>query len=408
MTTPEIKKVLISGASIAGPTLAFWLAKYGFTVTVVERAPGLRLGGQNIDVNGPAQHIARKMGIEEAIRAANTGELGLQFIGQDNQVAAAFPKEGAMSGTQELEIIRGDLVSILYERTKQNVTYWFGDSITALEQQPDQVNVTFASGKTDTFQFVIAADGIRSRTRRLMFGEEPIFEYLGLYTAYLTIPRQETDNDWWRWYTALDRRIVMLRPDNQGMMRASVAFLAAEQAYDNLSSAEQKQVLKDKVAGAGWETERIVNALDEVSEVYFDKVGQIKAPRWFEGRVAMIGDAAYCPTPLTGKGTSLAMVGAYLLAGELATHQDYQAAFVSYEKRMRPYVEEVQKLPPGVPWLVYPRTQLGVSLLNTVASIVAGKPVQKVFGLFTSAKSEKESQNDGIILPDYRESSTLI
>lgn len=403
MTTPESKTVLISGASIAGPTLAFWLAKYGFTVTVVERAPGLRLGGQNIDVNGPAKHIARKMGIEEAIRAANTGELGLQLIGQDNQVAAAFPKEGAISGTQELEIIRGDLVSILYERTKQNVTYWFGDSITALEQQPHQVRVSFASGKTDTFQFVIAADGIRSRTRRLMFGQEPIFEYLGLYTAYLTIPRQLTDNDWWRWYTAVDRRIVMLRPDNQGTMRASVAFLAAEQAYDNLSSAEQKQLLKDTLAGAGWETERIVNTLDEVSDVYFDKVGQIKAPRWFDGRVGMIGDAAYCPTPLTGKGTTLAMVGAYLLAGELAaSHQNYQAAFVAYEKRMRPYVEKVQKLPPGVPWLIYPRTQLGVSLLNTVASIVASKPIQGVFGLFASAKSEEDSQEDGIVLPDYR------
>ncbi|MVM33744.1 FAD-binding monooxygenase [Spirosoma sp. HMF4905] len=402
MINSEARKVLISGASIAGPTLAYWLAHYGFNVTVVERAPALRLGGQNIDVNGPAQLIAQKMGIEADIRAANTGELGLQLIGQDNQVVAAFPKDGAMSGTQELEIIRGDLVSILYERTKQNVTYWFGDSITALEQRPDQVNVTFSSGKTDTFQFVIAADGIRSRTRRLVFGEEPVFKYLGLYTAYLTIPRQKTDNDWWRWYTAVDRRIVMLRPDKQGTMRASVAFMAAEQAYDNLSAAEQKQMLKDKLAGAGWETERIVGALDDTADVYFDKVGQIKAPRWFDGRVAMIGDAAYCPTPLTGKGTTLAMVGAYLLAGELASHQDYQAAFVAYEKRMRPYVEAVQKLPPGVPWLVYPRTQLGVSLLNTVAGIVASKPVQEVFGLFTSTKSEKESQEDEIVLPDYQ------
>jgi 2-polyprenyl-6-methoxyphenol hydroxylase-like FAD-dependent oxidoreductase len=402
MSTQDSKKVLISGASIAGPTLAYWLAHYGFQVTLVERAPALRLGGQNIDVNGPAQLVARKMGIEDAIRAANTGEMGLQLIGQNGQVAAAFPKENPFSGTNELEIIRGDLVSILYERTKQDVTYLFGDSITALQQQPDQVNVTFASGKTDTFDLVIAADGVRSRTRRLVFGEEPRFEYLGLYTAYLTIPRQPTDNDWWRWYTAVASRIVMLRPDNQGMMRASVAFLADEQAYEKLSGAEQKQVLKEKLAGAGWETERIVQALDESSDVYFDKVGQVKAPHWFEGRVGMIGDAAYCPTPLTGKGTTLAMVGAYLLAGELASQPDHQSAFIAYEQRMRPYVEEVQKLPPGIPWIVYPKTALGVSVLNTLAGTFASQPIQKLLRLFSSDKSPDSSQEEGIVLPDYQ------
>lgn len=401
MITPDSKKVLITGASIAGPTLAFWLAKYGFNVTVVERSGSLRLGGQNIDVNGPARQIVQKMGIEAAIRAANTGEVGLQFIGRDNQVTAAFPKEGAVSGTQELEILRGDLVSILYDCTKQNVAYRFGDSVTALEQQPNQVNVTFSSGKTETFQFVIAADGVRSSTRRLVFGEEPVFDYLGLYTAYLTIPRQPTDTNWWRWYTAIDRRILMLRPDNQGTMRASVAFLESDEVYEKRSLTEQKSVLKSKLAGAGWEADRIINALDDTQDVYFDKIGQIKAPRWSVGRVAMIGDAAYCPSLLTGKGTTLAMVGAYLLAGELASHERYQDAFAAYEKRMRPYVKAVQQLPPGVPWLVYPKTKLGVSVLNTVAGVFASKPIQKLVGLFSTTKPEDESKEAGIVLPDY-------
>ncbi|GAB3900518.1 FAD-dependent monooxygenase [Spirosoma agri] len=401
MITCKSKKVLISGASIAGPTLAFWLAKYGFSVTIVERSASLRLGGQNIDVNGPAQKIAQKMGIEASIRAANTGEVGLQFIGQDNQVTAAFPKEGPVSGTQELEILRGDLVNILYDCTKHDVIYRFGDSINALEQQADHVSVTFSSGKTDTFQFVVAADGVRSSTRRLVFGEEPVFKYLGLYTAYLTIPREQTDNNWWRWYTAVDRRIIMLRPDNQGTMRASVAFLESDEAYEKLSPIEQKLVLKGKLAGAGWEANRIIDALDSSPDVYFDKIGQIKAPRWSDGRVAMIGDAAYCPTPLTGKGTTLAMVGAYLLAGELASHEHYQDAFIAYENRMRPYVEAVQQLPPGVPWLVYPKTKLGVSTLNTVAGIFASKLIQKLVGLFTPTKSKDESKGDEITLPDY-------
>ncbi|MBO0948137.1 FAD-dependent monooxygenase [Fibrella forsythiae] len=400
MSLPKAKKVLISGASIAGPTLAFWLAKYGFAVTVVERSASLRLGGQNIDVNGPAQLIAQKMGIETAIRAANTGEVGLQLIGQNNQVAAAFPKESSMSGTQELEILRGDLVSILYEATKEAVNYRFGDSITGLEQHPDDVAVTFSSGKTERFQLVVAADGVRSSTRRLVFGEEPVFTYLGLYTAYLTIPRRESDNDWWRWYTAADRRIVMLRPDNQGTIRASVAFMEPGESYEKLPPEEQKRVLKTRLAGAGWEADRIINAIDETQDVYFDKIGQIKAPRWSAGRVAMIGDAAYCPTPLTGKGTTLAMVGAYLLAGELARHERYQDAFVAYEKRMRPYVEAVQKLPPGVPWLVYPKSHLGVSVLNAVAGLVASKPVQKLVSLF-SPKPDDKQEDDGIDLPDY-------
>ncbi|MBD2753928.1 FAD-dependent monooxygenase [Spirosoma validum] len=401
MAIPDSKKVLIAGASIAGPTLAFWLAKYGFTVTVVERSKTLRLGGQNIDVNGPAKQIAQKMRIEAAIRAANTGEVGLQLIGQNEQAIASFPKEGSISGTQELEILRGDLVNILYEATKQNVEYRFGDSITNLEQHPNEVTVTFSSGKKETFQLVVAADGVRSSTRRLVFGDEPKFEYLGLYTAYLTIPRIKTDTNWWRWYTATDRRIVMLRPDNQGTMRASVAFLESDEAYEKLSLAEQKSVLKSKLVGAGWEADRISNALDDSVDVYFDKIGQIKAPSWSSGRMAMIGDAAYCPTPLTGKGTTLAMVGAYLLAGELSQHERHQDAFVAYEQRMRPYVEEVQKLPPGVPWLVYPRTRFGVSVLNTVAGIIASKPVQKLFSLFTSTKTEDESKAEGIVLPDY-------
>ena len=401
MPPSSVKKVLISGASIAGPTLAFWLAKYGFTVTVVERAPALRLGGQNIDVNGPAKTIAQKMGIKEAIRAANTGEVGLQFIGRDNRVAAAFPKEGPVSGTEELEILRGDLVNILYDCTKQTVAYRFGDSITALEQHPDEVSVTFSSGTTETFQFVFAADGVRSSTRRLVFGDEPVFKYLGLYTAYLTIPRKSSDTNWWRWYTAVDRRVLMLRPDNQGTIRASVAFLESDEAYEKLSLAQQKTVLKSKLAGAGWEADRIISAIDETQDVYFDKVGQIKAPRWSDGRVAMIGDAAYCPTPLTGRGTTLAMVGAYLLAGELATHERHQDAFAAYEQRMRPYVKTVQQLPPGVPWLVYPKTGLGVSVLNTFAGIFASKPIQKLVGLFTSNKPDGESEKEEIVLPDY-------
>ncbi len=325
----------------------------------------------------------------------------MQIIGQDGQVAGEFPKEASLTGTRELEILRGDLVRILYDCSKEHVDYRFGDSITALEQHPDEVSVTFASGKTELFHLVIAADGVRSTTRQLMFGDEPQFKSLGLYIAYMTIPRQENDNDWWRWYTAVDRRVLMLRPDNKGTIRASVAFLEDDrETHEKRSTEEQKSVLKAKLAGAGWEADRIRQAIDGTDDLYLDKAGQIKAPRWSEGRVAMIGDAAYCPTPISGKGTTLAIVGAYVLAGELSRHERYEDAFAAYEKRMRPYVEEVQKLPPGTPSLVYPETKFGVSVLNTIAGIVASKPVQKMVGLFSADNAKEE--NEGIDLPDYK------
>ncbi|RFS14323.1 FAD-dependent monooxygenase [Emticicia sp. C21] len=394
------KKVLISGASIAGPTLAFWLARADFKVTVIERSDALRLGGQNIDITGPAQKVVRKMGIESDIRAAHTGEVGLQFVGSDNQPKASFPKNKALTWTQELEIIRGDLVQILYDSTKKDVTYHFGDWIEELKQHSDQVNVTFNSGKKETFDLVILAEGIRSSTRELVFGKEPVFDYVGLYMAYLTIPREKSDNKWWRWYTAVKSRVLMLRPDNHGTMRASVAFLEAEKGYEKLSPEEQKNLLKAKLKGAGWEADRISKALDTSEDAYLDKVGQIKAPRWSDGRIAMIGDAAYCPTPLTGKGTTLAIVGAYLLAGELARHENHEDAFAAYEKRMRPYVEEVQKLPPGIPWIVYPKTSVGVSVLNTFVGIFASRPVQKLVSLFTPKTKEKSKQE--IVLPNFK------
>ncbi|MDO7874402.1 FAD-dependent monooxygenase [Hymenobacter sp. ASUV-10] len=399
MPASRTHPILIAGASIAGPTLAYWLTTYGFRVVVVERAPALRLGGQNIDINGPGRKVVRLMGVEDRIRAANTGELGLQFIGPQGEVAAAFPKDGEVSGTRELEILRGDLVDILYNHTRQDVEYRFGDSIAGLAQQADGVAVTFASGRTEAFQLVVAADGVRSGTRRLAFGNEPQFKYLGLYTAYLTIARQPTDTAWWRWYTAPASRVLMLRPDNHGTTRASVAFLESQAAYENCSPAEQKAVLQAKLAGAGWEADRIRRAIDEGADVYFDQVGQIIAPRWSAGRVALVGDAAYCPSPLTGKGTTLALVGAYVLAGELARHARPEDAFAAYEQKLRPYVTKVQQLPPGVPGLAYPSSKLGVTVLNTLAGAFASGPVQKIVGLFSSRAADAEE--DDFTLPDY-------
>lgn len=393
------KKVLISGASIAGPTLGFWLAKYGFEVTIVERSTSLRLGGQNLDVRGAGRAIVRMMGIEKEILAANTGEIGLQFVNRDNGIEAEFPAGNGDSFTSEAEILRGDLVNILYECTKNEVKYVFGKYINAINQANNKVEITFNDDKVEVFDLLIAADGVRSTTRKLIFGNEPELKFTGLYNAWFTIPRIERDTKWARWYTAPKSRVMLLRPDNHGTIRASFSFLSDDKSYINQSDRDKKKILKDKLTGAGWEEEPLMKEIDNDNEVYFDGISQVHAPRWFDGRAGMIGDAAYCPTPLTGMGTTLAMVGAYLLAGELFLHDKHEEAFLAYEKRMRPFVEKVQKLPPGVPWLAHPKSSFGVNLVNAVAAILASRPVNAIKRFFSG--KEKDVTKDDIELPEY-------
>lgn len=399
--TKQNSRILISGASIAGPTLAYWLHKYGFEVTLVEKAPSLRLGGQSIDASGPARKIAQWMGIEPDIRAVSSNEDGIQWVDKHNQVAAAFPRDHPLSITDEMEILRGDLVNILYEHTRQNVTYRFGTQITHLEQDDEHVTVTFSDGQQESYDLVIAADGIRSKTRKLMFNDESVFKYLGVCVAYLTIPRAETDTNWARWYTADESRIILLRSDSKGTTRASIFFLYPQEDFDRLNQDDQKQLVLKKLSDAGWEAPRLTEALEKGEEFYFDGIGQIKAPQWFRGRLGMIGDAAYCPSPVTGRGVTLAMTGAYLLAGELSRHERYQDAFASYEQLMRPYVESVQKLPPGVPDLLYPTSATGVAIVNKLAGLLSSNAVKKVINLFKPSIEQDETQLKGIDLPRY-------
>lgn len=391
--------MLISGASIAGPVLAYWLYKYGFEVKIVERAPELRMGGQNLDLRDAGRKVAEQMGIIDEILGKNTGELGVQFIDSDYKVSGAFPKSGDSGFTSELEIVRGDLVQILVDHTKEVVDYRFGDSIKALAEQGDHVLVTYDKGGQESFDLVIAADGVRSTTRSLIFGEEAKFNDLGLYNVYLTLEKTKDDTDWARWYNAPGSRVLFLRPDSEGAIRASLSFLSSDDSYLKAPREEQRKMIIDKLDGIGWEGSRLVDALSTGADFYFDKFMQVMAPRWSSGRMAMVGDAAYCPTAITGMGTSLAVIGAYVLAGELAKNDDYSQAFAAYEQKFRPFVTSVQKLPPGTPWVVHPKYKWGVAVLNTFISIAASGFVKKVMNLFKSNK--KTVKKDDFELPDY-------
>ena len=255
------KKILISGGSIAGPTLAYWLNRYGFDVTLVERSAELRLGGQNIDVKGPALEIVQKMNLENKIRGKNTTEIGIRFVNVKNEIIGEFPQYSALSMTQELEILRGDLVKIVYDHVKDDVKYIFGDFITGLDQHPDHISVQFSSGNAQDFDLVISAEGIGSKTRKIAFGDEVKFKYLGVYTAYLTIKKTETDSRWARWCNTVGGIVFVLRPDNYGTTRASVTFLSPEMGYEKLSTDEKKAVLIGKIKGVGWEAERLFNEI---------------------------------------------------------------------------------------------------------------------------------------------------
>ncbi|CAF1689838.1 unnamed protein product, partial [Adineta ricciae] len=193
--------------------------------------------------------------------------------------------------------------------------YIFGDHPVSINDQKDQVQVTFASGKSHEFDLVIGADGIGSKTRRLIFGDKSPMNYLNVYIAYFTIPSTPSDNNWARWYNATKGRTILIRPDGQGTMRVSLSFRSPQCGYENLTEDKKKEVLQKVFHDAGFETPRILHELMNTNEFYFEAIGQVKMDHWSKGRVALVGDAAYCPAPITGMGTSLALIGAYILTG---------------------------------------------------------------------------------------------
>lgn len=370
--------VLVSGASIAGPTTAAWLSRAGTDVTVVERADDLRDEGQNIDVRGAAREVLRRMGLEEAALAHGTGEQGTVFLGEGGRELARFAAstDDTSGPTAELEILRGRLGQLLFEHTRDDVAYRFGDQITALEQDPDGVDVTFLSGKQERYDLVVLADGVNSRTRELVLPNAPR-RYLGMVIAYLTIPRTDDDTDWWRWYVAGRGRGVNLRPDDTGTTRAALNVMTDVRGIDALDRDAQVSLLRRAFAGAGWQTDRILDALDD-APLYVEDLSQVHLDRWSVGRVVLTGDAAWCATPVSGIGTTLALSGAYTLAACLAAHDDHRAAFADYDARMRPFVDKGQSLPPGTPGLANPQSELGRRLFGTALRLAASPLAQRL------------------------------
>ncbi|WP_434390267.1 FAD-dependent monooxygenase [Melittangium boletus] len=395
MTSPSI---LIAGASIAGPVLAYWLRRYGMNPVVVERAPDLRLGGQTVDLRGAGKDVVYRMGLERQVHERTTREEGIHFLDESGQIRASlgaddFGGEGPIAG---VEILRGELASMLYEHTRHETEYLFGDRVESLHQEDDKVQVRLLNGGERTFDLVIAADGTRSKTRDLVFGAGTELRFLGGYAAYFTIPRVDSDGTWARACALPDGRSVLLRPDNLGTTRALLTYLSSNPGHDKLDPRAQKDMLQRLFAHAGWETPRVLAEMEHSPDFYLQGITQIRMPCWSRGRVAVVGDAAYAPSGVTGMGTTLALVGAYILAGELARYRDsHQAAFASYEALMRPYVTRTQHLPPGIPRLANPRTRLGIKVFHSVLRSATHPLVTRALGKVLRPPA------DTLQLPDY-------
>lgn len=343
-------RVLVAGASIAGPALAHWLRRRGAEVTVVERASELRPGGQAVDVRGVAKEVIRRMGLDAAVRAACTDTAGAYTVDVDGNVLETFRADdhGGDGYIAEIEILRGDLSRVLHDDTRDGVEYVFGDRIAELTQDADGVDVTFAGGDRRHFDLVIGADGLHSALRGMVFGpREQFVRHLGMVLAFYTVPNEFGVDRWLIDYQDQESgRSAGLRPlPDATRAMAMLSFSAADFDVDYRDVAAQKRLLRERMAGFGWLTPRILAHLDDTPDFYLDQVAQVVMDRWSSGRVGLLGDAAFSSSPMSGGGTGLALVGAYLLAGELAAAGwDPEAGFAGYEARMRSFVEANQEI----------------------------------------------------------------
>ena len=244
--------------------------------------------------------------------------------------------------------------------------------MTAIDDRGDDVAVTFAGGGTETFEAVVVAEGVGSATREMVFPGENDPRWMDMLCAYFTIPRTDGDDRMWRWYNAPERRSVIIRPDNHGTARATLSIVQPPANEQNWSTEQQKTYLRERFAGAGWQTPRVLAGMDGTHDFYFDALRQVRMPRWSKGRVVLVGDAAWCVTPLDGVGATLAVVGAY-------------------ERAMRPMVEQGQSVPKFVPKLANPRTRLGIAIAHRLLVVLTRPSLGKLAArLMSPARKEPD------------------
>jgi 2-polyprenyl-6-methoxyphenol hydroxylase-like FAD-dependent oxidoreductase len=394
--------VLISGAGIAGPALAFWLNKCGYRVTIVEVADGVRPGGQTVDLRGAGGDVVERMGLMGQMRERSLEQRGVAWIKSDGRRRAEMPVTAFHGNGLGLQarILRGDLVDVLYQATRDQTDYRFNTRITELSQNGDAVEATLTDGAKLSADLVVGADGPHSAVRRLVFGpEEQFVKPLGGYNAWFTAPDTVVLDGWYLMYQAPGLNASMRPSHDQSFAKAGLAFRSEPVAYDRRNAGEQRALLTTHFAGAGWQCDALLAAAARADDFYFDAFAQVHLPTISQGRVTLAGDAGYCASPLSGMGTSLALVGTYVLAGELGRAdsvdaQRIQTALARYEAVMRPYIERCQDLPNGIDGYL-PKSTSDIAITAQAMKWMQRWPFRSF------AERKWFTTADAIELPDY-------
>jgi len=368
-----VQTVLISGAGIAGPALAHWLLRYGFTPTLIERAPHFRDGGYMIDIWGTGYDILERFGSRAEAERRGYHFDRLAFVDEDGRELAGFGGKVFRRALKDrfFSSPRGDLARLLYETVEGKVETQFGTAIADHRENADGVDVTFTTGETRRFDLVVGAEGLRSRLRERVFGPEKKFEkYLGYCAAsFIVDGYPHRDEGTYLSYAKPGRQI-----SRYAMREGRTAFLLvfARQARPTVHDADAQKALLHQMFGRdGWETPEILPLLDKAGDLYFDAVSQIRMPSWSKGRVVLLGDTAYCPSLLAGAGSHFAMLGAYVLAGELKrAGGDHARAFAEYEKTLRAYLTGQQNMAVGFAGSFTPKTAFGIAFRNFMLKLM--------------------------------------
>jgi 2-polyprenyl-6-methoxyphenol hydroxylase-like FAD-dependent oxidoreductase len=407
------RKVLIVGGGPAGATAAYWMAQAGFHVTVAERSTDKFAYGQGVDVTGPAIEVVQKMGVYDQIKSKTTGEKGFTMLDDQGKPIATLGVSGnkkneGFSLTQEVEIMRGDVTEILANKAKESkqVTYRYGCTVSELRQSDTHVTAVFEdSGQAEDFAFVVGADGLGSRTRKATFPpelREKCYKGQDQCTAFFSLPHRPEDVPNSRVQQSVRGRTVLIRPTSiKSHSRSSCYLIDTGETHaltKSRSIEEQKVMFAERFRDFPGETgRRVLEGMRDSKDFYCSQTAQIKLDKWSQGRVVLVGDAAYCPSPSTGMGTVLAILGSYVMAGEVAANpQDPEAAFARYEERLRPFVRDAQYIPLGgsLPKIGNPQTRFGIQILRFVFWFIAWTGLWKLLGAKQGGSKFE--------LPDYK------